>query len=87
MSKPIDTLKLRPRHKWFSASSRDEEGWDGPHKTFERAALATFADAGNEGQAFVTQGYKMTKREREEWGVDFEWQCDTANAIEVRLKT
>ncbi len=85
----LEILKLKPRHKWFSATSRFDEKWAGPHATFEAAAREAYADSSweNPEPVFVTQGYKMTKAEREEFGADFEWQCDTANAVEVRLKS
>lgn len=78
-------LTLRHRHKWFSSSVRDAaDGWYGPYATMEQAALKCTNEEGSH-VVYVTQGYKMTKAEREEWGVEFEWQVDTLGTVEVRL--
>lgn len=88
MRNPLDALKLKSRHKWFSATDRLADEWDGPHKTFEAAARAMFCDMGHESPApvFVCQGFKLTKREREEQNAEYEWEVDSPNAVEVRLK-
>lgn len=82
----LKRLVRQPRHKWFSAPDRRcEDGWYGPHDTIEAALIECASNYGAESPIFVAQGYKLTKAEREEWGVEFDWQCESQNAIEVRL--
>jgi hypothetical protein len=77
-------LKLKPRYRWFSNTSPDaDEGWFGPHKTIE-AAVTECVNDNSAQEVFVGQGYRMTKAEREDWNVDFEWQVDTRTLIKVQ---
>lgn len=81
-------LIRRKRHRWFSAPDRRcEDGWYGPHKTIEDAARECFINRTSETgeRIFVAQGYRMNKEEREEYGVDFDWQVDSLNALEIVL--
>lgn len=76
----------KPRHKWFSAPNRCEcEGWFGPHDTIETAIIECASNYGREYPIYVAQGYRITKAERDVWGVEFDWQVESQNAIEVRL--
>lgn len=78
-------LTKRYHHQWFSSSIRDAaDGWYGPYKTLEEAALKRATEEGA-SVVYVAQGYKMTKAEREEWGIGFNWQVDTLSAVEVRV--
>ena len=84
----FDSLKKLPRHKWFSAASPDDERWFGPWPTLEEAAFECFAtdpDARDDRTCYVAQGYKMTKAEQAELGVDFEWQVDSRESITIKL--
>lgn len=82
-------LKLRPRHKWFSASDRNAESWSGPFHKFEDA----IADQANDmfelrgpvyPPIYVTQGRRLSACERIE-GSELPWSVDPKGAIEVRL--
>lgn len=77
----------KPRHKWFSAPDRlCEDGWYGPHDTIEAAVIECASNSDRlEYPIFVAQGYKTNKTEREDWGVEFDWQVESENAIEVKL--
>lgn len=78
-------LTLRHRHKWFSSSVRDAaDGWYGPYASMEQAALKC-ADEEGSHVLYVTQGYRMTKAEREEKGVEYTWEVQTLEAVEVRV--
>ena len=77
-------IKLKPRHAWFSATSKDAEEWSGPHTSLHHAALAQMIEF-DAPVVYVAQGYRMSKAEREEKGVDYTWEVDTQNAIEIRL--
>jgi len=82
----LQRMVRQPRNKWFSAPDRRcEDGWYGPHDTIEAAVIECASNYGEEDPIFVAQGYKMTKSEREDWGVEFDWQVDSQNAIEVKL--
>ena len=82
----MSNLKLKKRHKWFSAGHREvEEGWYGPHKTVESAVLEYAGHEGSSEPIFVAQGRRTLKSEREEMGVEFAWFVDTNSAFEVRL--
>lgn len=84
----LDILKRQPRHKWFAATFRIAEEWYGPHDTIEQAAheVLSSGEADVDAPVFVTQGYRLSLRGREHLGVTYEWECDTANAFEIRLK-
>ena len=77
----------KPRHRWFSApSSECEDGWYGPHKTMEDAIIECAINRESDDERiFVGQGYRLTKREKEELGAEFDWQVDVKNAVEIRL--
>ena len=84
----LKRLVRQPRHKWFSAPDRRcEDGWYGPHDTMEAAIIECASNYGTEHPIFVAQGYKLTKAERKDWGVEFDWQCESQNALEVRFPT
>ncbi len=74
-------LKLKRRHRWFSHYClAADDGFYGPHKTIEAAISEVICAHGADEtgpQIYVFQGYKMTKAERDEWGAEFDWQCDT----------
>ncbi len=80
----MSTLKLKPRHMWFSATSKDAEEWKGPFTSLHHAALAQMIEF-DVPVVYVAQGYRMTRAEREEKAVDYTWEVDTENAIEIRL--
>lgn len=85
MSNLPTRLMLCHRHKWFASSVRDAaDGWYGPYATMEQAALKC---ANEEGAhvVYVTQGYRMTKAEREEKGVEYTWEVGANAAVEVRV--
>jgi hypothetical protein len=81
-----EAMKLKPRHRWFSAIAREcEDGWYGPCKTIEQAISECVSANGSDGSIFVGQGYRLNKQEKEDWGAEFDWQVDTLNAFEVVL--
>jgi hypothetical protein len=74
--------------KWFSNRCDDaEEGWDGPHKHIEDALAAIVEDPECECgmPIYVRRGRKMKKAEMEEWGVEFQWQCDGPSIVASQL--
>lgn len=77
----------KSRHKWFSSTSRmADNGWFGPCDTMEQAIFECFSsDDYNDGICYVGQGHKLTKEEIEEMCVDYNWEVDTENAIEIRV--
>lgn len=85
MSAITNRLKLKPRHRWFSHYCAEaDDGFYGPHKTIEAAILEVVSQFGPDetgGKVIVMQGYKMNKAEREEMGVDYDWQCDSREAL------
>ena len=84
---PVDIARfvLRPRHKWFIHYCKEaDDGWFGPYNHIEEAVagfLSTYPDEIE--SVFVCQGRRTTKAERDEWAVDFTWQCDTQICIEI----
>lgn len=86
MAYDLNRFSKKPRHKWFSASDRRaDEGWYGPHNTIESALLEFASEYGHDVPCFVAQGYKLTKAELEDLGVDYEWEVSASDAIEIRL--
>ena len=89
--KLIDSLGLRKGHKWFSALSRESEEWDGPWNNIQSALLGAIAYGGDSWDVdmlltiFVTQGRKLTKAEKDEMGVEYDWECNGDEAMEIRL--
>jgi hypothetical protein len=81
-------LILKPRRKWFAHVCCDaEDGWSGPHNSIDSALRVELLNCESDSYtAYVAQGRKLTKREREEMGVDYSWEVDTKNAMEVRLQ-
>lgn len=81
----FSSLQLKPRHKWFAHYSlAADDGYYGPHNTIEPAIAEVLANHGIDEtgrSVYVFQGYKMTKKEQEEWGMEYEWQCDTENRL------
>ena len=78
-------LVRNPRHRWFAAeSNRAEDGWFGPHKTIEGAAIDCLSNVGGR-VCFVTQGRKLTKAEIEETEAEYEWEVDPDSAFQIRL--
>ena len=84
----FSVLILEPRREWFAHVDREaEDGWSGPHNNIDSALRAVLLDWERDSYtAYVAQGRKLTKREREEMGVDYSWEVDTKNAMEVRLQ-
>lgn len=82
----VQAIVRKPRHRWFVHHIHDaEDNWRGPFCTID-AALAEGIDWWPEADVlFVAQGHRTTRAEREEWGVDFAWQIDTAEAIRAEL--
>jgi hypothetical protein len=60
-----------------------DDGWIGPHKHIEDALAAIVEDIDWErGQPiYVRRGRKMKKAEMEEWGVEYQWQCDGPSIV------
>lgn len=84
----MTALKLKPRHKWFANMSKDSEDadWMGPYSHLEDAAFEELKYSERGGNiVYVAQGYRMTKAEREEKGVEYTWEVDSSQAIEIRL--
>lgn len=82
-----DILKLRPRERWFSASSRDAEcGWFGPYKTFEAAVMEQACECYG-APIFVAHGRKLTQSEVKANCAEHDWEVDSKNAVEVRMPT
>jgi hypothetical protein len=82
----IDILKykLKPRNKWFSQVSLDaEDQWIGPCQTIEEAFISCLADELVE-KVYIGQGRKLSKQEIDEMCVDYAWEVDTKNLIEIR---
>ena len=84
---PIDALKRMKHHQWFSAARVDtDEGWWGPHRTIEDAALEALCSGYcDDSECYVTTGYKKNKEEREEYDDDFDWMIDSATAFKITL--
>lgn len=82
-------LKLNPRHKWFQACNREAESWAGPFETMEAAiadAVTEQTECGDAvGVIWIAQGRPSTKAEREEFGTDWKWWVEAANAFPIQL--
>ena len=77
-------LQLKPKHKWFSHHYQGaEDNWSGPHKTIESAVWHIWNWEGRDATAYVCQGCKTTKAEREEGF--YEWEVDSTNCLEIKL--
>jgi len=84
---------LQPRHKWFSAESPEAEDWFGPHDSIGEAAdecaesiVGSLDPRASFVGVFVTQGRKVTKLERKEWGAEHEYQVVPELAFRVSVK-
>jgi hypothetical protein len=80
-------LRLPPRHKWFSASEPNPEGWFGPHATIEAAVSEIVSNAGTEYPVYVCHGRRADREEREMMDPDHNWVVDPKLAIEIRIPT
>jgi hypothetical protein len=83
----LKLLRRKPRHRWFSAPSREnEDGWFGPHKTIEAAVIECACNRESDDERiFVGQGYRLNARERDERGAEYNWEVDVKNAVEIIL--
>jgi len=79
----LTALILKPGQRWFSSDSpKSDDGWFGPHKTVEKAALECASVQGCNFQIFVARGFKLKKAEQ---CAGWEWQVDVKNAFEIIL--
>jgi hypothetical protein len=77
---------LRPRHGWFSHADKEaDSGWIGPHRSIEEAAQACFDQDPDLKRCYVAQGRKLRKAEIEEMGVEYAYEVDTRQTIEITL--
>ena len=82
----VNILILKPRHRWFSASSRYSQEWDGPHKTIGDAVIALLAEGhGEELPVYVAQGRKRTAQEIKECGGGYDWEVESRNAPAITI--
>lgn len=83
----LERFRLKPRWRWFSASSPEaEDGWFGPHETISEAVIEFVSEYGWDVPCFVAQGRKMTKQEIEESALEYQWEVEEPeNAMEIRL--
>lgn len=79
-----EKILLKTRHKWFSQHEADES-WYGPWNTIEAALLEAASEWSEDAPIRIAQGRKLTKYEIEEWGPDYLWEVDAANAFIVHL--
>ena len=80
-------MKLKPRHGWFSSVDKDAcDGWYGPHKTIQDAVneCLDFSSVDSGIPVYVAQGRRLTKDELGDMDVDFTWEVDTREMLEVR---
>lgn len=83
----LSRFRLKPRYRWFSASSREcDDGWYGPHKTISDAVIEFVGEYGWDIPCFVAQGRKMTKDEAQASALEYTWEVEEPeNAMEIRL--
>lgn len=88
------TMKIQTvqdgRRKWFIAEAREAESWTGPFDTIDKALVCACAMDHflhvHEGQpVYVASGRKLSKAEREEMLVDYEWEVETKGALKISL--
>lgn len=81
----LDALVRKPRHFWFVHEyDKAEDGWIGPHRTIDAALADGVRWFGDEVSVlYVAQGFKMTKGEREEKGVEYTHEVDSECCLKV----
>jgi hypothetical protein len=86
---PKKSFALKPRHRWFMHFCKNEpDVWDGPFKTIDLAidALNRYPYTTEEYDTiYLCQGRKITKKEKEIMGVEYDWECETFNCLEINL--
>jgi len=84
MTAKIDPLGKSAGSAWFShRCEMADDGWSGPHRHIEDALAAIVGDIEWESgrPIYVRRGRKMKKAEMEEWGADYQYQCDGPSIV------
>jgi hypothetical protein len=82
----LASIVRKPGHFWFVHYYVEaEDGWRGPHRTIDAALLAGAERWGDAGTFYVAQGRRLSKREREDVGVEYTHGVDCPNALCVEL--
>ena len=82
----VKAVVRKPRHFWFVHFYVDaEDGWRGPHRTIDAALVAGVERWWDAREFYIAQGRRLTKREREDMGVEYTHEVDCLNALRVEL--
>ena len=89
---PNPTLFVRkPNHKWFHNSHQECEEWYGPFDTLDEtiqdAIIQQTEYSGMVGTIWIAQGRPSTKKERDEFAVDWKWWVEGNQAMAFNIQS